>query len=123
MFAAAKAVQFDTRKDFKMQTAALISMVYGALIALGGIMGYVSKKSVASLIAGGLCGVILILCGYLLKSGQKSALPVALLITILLLGRFGSGFVKNGDWMPNGVVSILSIAALVGMVLASRGGR
>jgi uncharacterized membrane protein (UPF0136 family) len=114
-------LQAPVRKDVYVQITAWITIVYGVLIALGGLMGYVKAKSVPSLIAGGLCGLILIACGFLMQSGQSSALPVALAVTVVLILNFGMKFMSSKGGMPGGI-AVLSIVALVGMLLTSRAG-
>jgi uncharacterized membrane protein (UPF0136 family) len=48
--------------------------IFGALTILGGVIGFVKKASSASLIAGGLCGVLLLIAGLLLR-GQTAGWP------------------------------------------------
>lgn len=103
-----------------MKTAAIVSIVYGALVAMGGIMGFVRKGSIASIAAGGVCGILLIASGLLMRGSSEStaraAWWAALVLAVLLLGRFGSQFAQKGEWMPAGIVALLSIFALIGLV-------
>lgn len=106
-----------------MKTAALTAMIYGALVAAGGIMGYVNKNSVASLIAGGVSGIVLIGCGMAMRNAGASARGawwLALVVTLAILGRFGPAFLRTGDWMPAGGTALLSILALIGLIVGRK---
>ena len=107
-----------------MKTAALTAIIYGALVGAGGVMGYTRKGSTASLIAGLGCGVVLIGCGLAMRSANegagRGAWWAALVVTLLVLGRFGPAFIKSGDWMPAGITALLSVLALIGLVIGRK---
>jgi len=103
-----------------MNATSIIAIVYGMIIALGGVMGYVQAKSPMSLFAGVASGAILVVAGLAMRRGLGSALPVALAVTVLLLGFFGSRFLQSGKMMPGGMTVILSLIALVAMIATSR---
>ncbi len=101
--------------------ASWIVLVYGILVAVGGVMGYVNAKSTASLIAGGISGILLAGSAIAMMRGSYQAgWWVALIVTILLLGRFGSAALKEFKMMPGGMVIILSVIVLV-VLLMQRG--
>lgn len=92
-------------------------IVFGAVTLLGGIMGYVKARSVASLAAGGGSGVMLVVAGYLLLGSHGAAtigVSLGLVVSLLLLGRFLPALLK-GKTMPAAIIVPL---ALVGTVLA-----
>ena len=107
-----------------MKTAAITAIVYGVLVGMGGLMGYRSKGSTASLIAGVGCAVVLIGCGLAMRSSAESTARAAwwasLVVTVLVLGRFGPAFIKTGDWMPAVITVLMSIVALIGLVVGSK---
>lgn len=107
-----------------MKTAAFTTIAYGILVGAGGIMGYINKGSQVSLIAGCASGVILIGCGLAMRGNRKSiaqaAWWAALLVTLMLLARFGRTFLATGDWMPAGMVAVLSIFSLIGLFVGRK---
>jgi uncharacterized membrane protein (UPF0136 family) len=89
--------------------AALIA-VYGLVALIGGTIGFVKAGSVASLIAGGGSGLILLVAAALvakkqgvvagllqggLGSSARAGLIIALVVSLLLIGRFASTL-RNG---------------------------
>jgi uncharacterized membrane protein (UPF0136 family) len=65
-------------------------LVFGILTAFGGYMGYVKAGSKASLIAGSLCGLLLLVAFWLLPAPQNinAALIIGLVVSVVLLGQF-----------------------------------
>ena len=101
-----------------MRTVALYEMLFGLLTLIGGIIGYVNAGSTVSLIAGGAAGIALIFSGLTMQKGSRKGLVIALVITLLLLGRFGMVFFfQDGKFMPAGLISILSIISLLLLLL------
>lgn len=61
---------------------------YGVLSLVGGVMGYVKAKSRASLIAGGISGLVLIGCAALSLTAPVIGLAVASVVSLALVARF-----------------------------------
>lgn len=61
-----------------MRTKAIVSVIYGVLIAFGGIMGYVMAGSMASLIAGGGLGLAAAAGGGMMWSGAAAGRWIAI---------------------------------------------
>jgi len=61
---------------------------YGVLSLAGGVMGYVKAKSRASLIAGGISGLVLIGCAALSLTQPVLGLAVASVVSLALVARF-----------------------------------
>src|SRR5437762_7090821 len=57
-------------------------IVFGVLTIVGGIIGYVSKGSVPSIIAGSISGILLLAAGFLLAQYHTSGLVLALIVSI-----------------------------------------
>ena len=93
---------------------AWLVLIYGILVAAGGVMGYVKADSKASLIAGGVSGIALVGAAVAMMKGSYSAgWWISLIIALLLLGRFGSGAMSEGfKMMPGGLVIILSVIVI-----------
>jgi uncharacterized membrane protein (UPF0136 family) len=68
--------------------AIAIAAGYGALSLAGGLMGYVKAKSRASLIAGGLSGLLLLGGAVLAVSQPVAGLAVVSVVSAALVARF-----------------------------------
>ena len=95
--------------------AKIYFIIFGLLTIAGGVMGFVKAGSVASIVAGGISGVLLLLAAFLLPQQFAIALILAAVVSILLAGRFVPAFLKTGKMMPAGMMAILSV---IGVVLA-----
>lgn len=98
---------------------AWLVLIYGILVAAGGVMGYVKATSMASLLAGGVAGLALIGAAVMMMRGNYQAgWWVSLVVAILLLGRFGSVAANSGfKFMPGGMVIISSVIVLAALLL------
>ncbi|KAK3266877.1 hypothetical protein CYMTET_24531 [Cymbomonas tetramitiformis] len=91
-----------------------MTIPYGFIIALGGVMGFVMKGSTKSLMMGGGSGALLMILGFfsltIWKSG-KSALPVTIICTVLssgLTAMMGKRWMMGAGMMPSGIIAIMS---------------
>ena len=98
--------------------AKIYFIVFGLLTIIGGIIGYASKGSMASIIAGSISGVLILLAAFLLPGNATAGLILAGVISIALAGRFLPAFMKTGDFMPAGMMSILSVIGIIMAILA-----
>lgn len=98
--------------------AKIYFIIFGLLTIAGGIIGYVRAGSMASIIAGGISGVLLLVAGFFLPEYRVAALATALIVSLLLAGRFVPAFLKTGAAMPAGMISILSLLGIVVAVVA-----
>lgn len=103
-----------------LELARYYLFVFGVLTIAGGVMGFVKAKSKASLIAGGISGLVLLACGYLVSSGPfaRVGLVVGLVVSLALAGRFVGAFRKSKKFMPAGLMAILGVAGVVVTALA-----
>lgn len=101
--------------------AGTVAVVYGILVAAGGIIGYARAGSRASLVMGGLFGLLLAITGAAALRGWAAGIPVAAALTGVLTVFFGYRFMQTGAFMPGGVMGLLSLAALLVLLLALRG--
>jgi len=95
-----------------------VLIVYGLLTLLFGVLGFVEAKSVASLAAGGACGIIVLLAVYFSREYPKPAYIVAALVALLLLGRFAGPMIAKQQIYPAGIMVVASLVALVSLVVA-----
>ena|SRR5688572_969892 len=99
-----------------------LAVAYGLVALIGGLIGFLKAGSLASLIAGGGSGVVLIVAGLLIGSKPKAGLILSLVVAVALLGRFVSGALKSGA-TPVAVVMIIGgLAVLIasGRALAAK---
>ena len=88
--------------------------IFGVLTIAGGVMGYVKARSIASIVAGGICGILLAAAGHLVGTGKVQAgLILGLVISLALAGQFVRKFLATKKFMPAGMMSFLSVIGLV----------
>lgn len=99
-----------------------IVLIFAILIAVGGVMGYVKAGSTASLGAGLISGILLIGSAVaMMKGAYQTGWWIALVVTILILVRFGMAAMKEFKMMPGGLVIIMGLIVLA--VLITQRGR
>ena len=102
--------------------ASVIVLIYGIMVAAGGIMGYVKAGSTPSLVAGLISGVALAGSAVaMMKGSYQVGWWIALVVTVALLARFGMAALKEFKMMPGGMVIIMSLIVLA--VLFTNRGR
>ena len=103
-----------------MQNTAIEIWVYGVIMILGGIMGFLKVGSKASLISGVGMGLALLVSGYGVSQGSYDSLVVAEVIAALLVVLFAIRYAKTRRFMPGGMLAVLSLVAVVTFGLAMR---
>ncbi len=98
---------------------AWLVLIYGILLAVGGVMGYVKKDSMASLIAGGISGIVVVGSAVaMMKGSYSTGWWISLIVALLLLGRFGGvALTKGFEMMPGGLVIILSVIVIAALLM------
>ena len=74
--------------------------------------------STASIIAGSIAGILLLIAALLLPGNLALGLALAVVISIALAGRFIPAFIKTGHLMPAGLMSVLSVIGIVMAIVA-----
>jgi uncharacterized membrane protein (UPF0136 family) len=97
-----------------MEAAKIYFIVFGVLTIAGGVVGYVRAGSVASIIAGSITGVLLLVAAFLRAIG----LATAFIISLLLAAQFVPKFIRTGRVMPAGMMSILSVIGVIAAIVA-----
>jgi uncharacterized membrane protein (UPF0136 family) len=98
--------------------AKIYFIIFGVLTVVGGIIGYVKAGSGASIIAGSISGILLIVAAFLLPEHTVAGLAMAFIVSFLLAGRFIPNLIKTGKVMPAGMMSILSAIGVVVALIA-----
>ena len=93
--------------------AKIYFIVFGILTIAGGIIGYVKAGSMASIIAGSISGVLLLLAAWLMPEHQSAGLVVALVVSLLLAAQFIPKFFRTFKVMPAGLMSVLSAFGII----------
>jgi uncharacterized membrane protein (UPF0136 family) len=101
-----------------MEAAKIYFIVFGALTILGGIIGYVKAGSVASIIAGSITGVLLLVAAFLLPEHRMLGLATALIVSLLLAAYFIRKYLSTGAVMPAGMMSVLSAIGVIVVIVA-----
>ena len=98
--------------------ARIYFIIFGLLTILGGVIGYVKAGSTASIIAGSISGILLLIAAWVLPGNLVLGLALAAVISIALAGRFIPAFIKTGHLMPAGLMSVLSVIGVIMVIVA-----
>jgi uncharacterized membrane protein (UPF0136 family) len=101
-----------------MGAAKIYFIVFGILTIAGGVVGYVKAGSVASIVAGGITGVLLLVAAFLLPEYRIVGLATACIVSLLLAAQFVPKFLRTGRVMPAGMMSILSVIGIIVAIVA-----
>jgi len=101
-----------------MEAARIYFIVFGALTIVGGIVGYLKAGSVASIVAGSITGVLLLVAAFLLPEHRTIGLATGLIVSLLLAAQFVPKFLRTGRVMPAGMMSILSAIGIIAVIVA-----
>ena len=93
--------------------------LFGVLSIAGGVMGFVNKASKASLIAGSISGLALLIAGYLIGTGKvQPGLILGVVVCVALAGRFVPAFLRGHEFWPAGTMAICGVIGIVLTVLS-----
>src|SRR5207248_1130916 len=101
-----------------MEAAKIYFVIFGILTVVGGVVGYIKAGSVASIIAGSITGVLLLVAAFLLPEHRAIGLATALIVSLLLAAQFVPKFLKTGGMMPAGLMSVLSVIGIIAAIIA-----
>ncbi len=93
--------------------AKIYFIIFGILTIAGGIVGYVKAGSMASIVAGSISGLLLLLAAWLMPEHQAAGLVVALLVSLLLAAQFIPKFFRTFKVMPAGLMAVLSALGII----------
>ena len=96
-----------------MKAPGIVILLYGLLVLGGGIIGYTASGSMASVIAGGAFGLGLLASSLGVLRGKDMGFLMAPILTVLLTAFFGYRFMQSGEFMPSGLMGVISLVALV----------
>lgn len=96
-----------------MKIATYSTLVYAALLAIGGLIGFIQAGSEASLWMGGAFALVLALSAYTISKGKRVGLWTSFGASALLLLFFAWRFLLTGAWLPSGAMLLASVLILV----------
>src|SRR5260370_31079032 len=111
-------LDYESGEVNKMGAAKIYFIVFGILTIAGGVVGYVKAGSVASIVAGGVTGVLLLVAALLLPEYRIVGLATACLVSLLLAAHFVPKFLRTGRVLPAGMLSILSVLGIIVAIVA-----
>ena len=88
-------------------------LVYGLVVLLGGVMGYLKAKSQVSLVSGVGSGIALLVDWFVCQQMPSLGMGLATLLALVLLIVFITRFLKTRAFMPAGLMTAFSLAASV----------
>ena len=101
-----------------MKLVQKVLLVFALLLVIGGIVGYVKKDSVESLIAGTISGAAIFLSCWLYGSRPQFGFGLGLIVSLALLGRFGAKAWNEGlKPMPGGIIIFFSVVTIVVLIV------
>lgn len=92
-------------------------LIYGLVVLLGGVMGYVKAKSQVSLLSGVGSGIALLVAWFVCRQNPWVGLGLATLLGLVLFIVFVIRFFKTRAFMPAGLMMLFSLAATVVFLL------
>jgi uncharacterized membrane protein (UPF0136 family) len=97
-----------------MHTAFVTALsIYGLLVFVGGVIGYLKAKSRASLIAGLGSALLLGVASSVFSSGAvRLGAALGGVIALALIGRFAPAFMKTKKVRPAGLVVAMGVLVL-----------
>lgn len=91
--------------------------VYGLIILIGGLIGFLKAQSLPSLIAGLSFAILLLFCAWGIKKNYLLGYIGSVVTSGLLAVFFGFRFYNSGSFMPAGLMVILSVVVFVWLLV------
>lgn len=91
-----------------MKKPSIVIWVYALLLLIGGLMGFIKANSLVSLLSSSIIALLFFVCGYFIRKGHATAYYFAAILTIFLLAFFGYRFALTHQFMPAGLMTLLS---------------
>jgi uncharacterized membrane protein (UPF0136 family) len=92
---------------------AFIVLIYSILILVGGFIGHAKAGSTASLVWGLVFGFLLLVAAGGMLRRRLWGTYLAIILTLILDGFFTYRFLTTHNFMPAGLLSILSLVVLL----------
>ncbi len=102
------------------QRSATLVLIYGALLVIGGVMGFIKAGSQISLIFGTIFGGAVLLSGWAMLKKKKEGTYAALILAFAIDALFTYRMMATGKLFPAGVICILSLVVIIILALDIR---
>jgi uncharacterized membrane protein (UPF0136 family) len=96
-----------------MKSVGIITLFYGLLILLGGVMGHIKAASTASLYTGIVFGLLAILLSFGIFKKSLLSAYFAILLTFILDAFFTYRLLLTMKFMPAGMMAVISTIVLI----------
>lgn len=90
----------------------VVLLMYAVLNVTMGLLGFINKHSIASLIAGTAAALVISFCLILTKSNPRAARITSLVVAFLLLVRFAPKALAN-QLYPAGIMFVCSLIVII----------
>ena len=105
-----------------MKAGGVVGLPYGALVMLGGLIGYTATGSVGAVVAEGATGGSILVNAWAARQGNVGGWHGVLVLAAFMALYYGYRFWENAVLVPMGLMAALSLAAVV-MLVTSRPSR
>ena len=96
-----------------LNAARIVFFAYSVLLIVGGIAGFVEAKSVISLVAGVVCGLLALAGGIYITTNPTVGLVLGIVAALLSTGGMAPRYAKSKKLWPAGIVLAASVLTLV----------
>ena len=100
-----------------MNITVIVVGLFGLFSLAGGLIGYFKAGSMASLIAGGVSGLILLLSAFGISKDNQVAVYAAGFVALLLGGRFLMTLMQKFKVMPDLLMVLFSVVTLIVVIM------
>lgn len=96
-----------------LKTIGLITLIFSLLVFSGGVMGFIMKKSVPSLVAGSFFGLSLLFSSVKTMTFHRWGLVTTFILLLVLDSFFSYRFLTTQKLFPAGVMLLLTSIVLI----------
>lgn len=101
----------------------IVLLLYALLMVGGGVMGFKSARSKASLYSGAASGALLLLAFAISFASPVGGLWLGTIVTLLLCLTFAARLAKTARFMPSGMLLAVSVLAFVLLTWSALGAQ
>lgn len=99
-----------------MKCPVILVLVYGLLILVGGIFGYIKAGSLVSLMMGSGFAFLVLVSGFIMLKNFQVGSLIALILASILTLFFSYRMIKTESFMPGGLMAILSLFIVLSLL-------